>query len=95
MEESDPAPDVWAYHTLTKEIHRISLSGPTTYRRAMRQFGTFLPNFINAGIGPQLRYDKYKQMSGIVMPNKFLYDEKMDVTIAGKNHYNVTVFLTF
>jgi hypothetical protein len=50
----------------------------------MRQFGVFLPEQINAGIGFKLRYGTDAATLGIVYPTRFVHKQKTDVTLAGK-----------
>jgi hypothetical protein len=50
----------------------------------MRQFGVFLPDAVNSGIGKMLKYGDGKATLGIVFPNKFVSAPVTNVTIAGK-----------
>ena len=61
----------------------FSTVNAATYTRAMRQFGVFLPEQVNAGIGLKLQYGANKGTLGVVYPTRFVYDQKTDVTLAG------------
>lgn len=50
----------------------------------MRQFGVFLPDGVNSGIGKMLKYGDGKATSGIVIPNRFVTERVTNVTIAGE-----------
>ena len=57
--------------------------GPITFRRGMRQFGALLPqNHENSGIGIRLDYNR-ETVTGFVPPNRLLYKDELNVTIAG------------
>lgn len=62
----------------------FSTVNTAAYTRAMRQFGVFLPEQINAGIGFKLRYGTDAATLGIVYPTRFVHKQKTDVTLAGK-----------
>jgi alkyl sulfatase BDS1-like metallo-beta-lactamase superfamily hydrolase len=62
----------------------VTVTRDTTYRRAMRQFGTLLPKdqLINAGIGPFLLFDN-EQTPAFMRPTKTFSGESLELTIAG------------
>ncbi len=66
-------------------LNRIAnITRETTYRRAMRQFGTLLPPgwVTNDGIGPRLEYDQSKTIA-LLLPTKTFAGERMEFEIAG------------
>src|SRR5210317_630175 len=68
----DDNPDIYAHAATSYYMERIgTITRETTYRRAMRQFGTLLPEggVINAGIGQRLEFDESKTL-GILAPSK-------------------------
>ena len=65
-------PDIYSHATTPYYMDRIAtITRETTYRRAMRQFGTLLPEggIINAGIGQRLEFDESKTL-GMLVPTK-------------------------
>ncbi len=53
-------PRIWAQEMTQERVHEVvSILTPITFRRAMRMFGTYLPDdsFSNNGIGPRLLND--------------------------------------
>ena len=50
----------------------------------MRQFGVFLPDSVNSGIGKMLKFDDGKASIGIVFPTKFVHQKITNLTMAGK-----------
>ena len=50
----------------------------------MRQFGVFLPDSVNSGIGKTLKFDGGKASIGIVFPTKFVHQKITNLTMAGK-----------
>ena len=78
-------PDIYSHATTSYYLDRIAtITRETTYRRAMRQFGTRLPEggIINAGIGPRLEYDESKTL-GVLIPNKTFSEDHFNLEIAG------------
>jgi alkyl sulfatase BDS1-like metallo-beta-lactamase superfamily hydrolase len=78
-------PAVYAHAETLGHLERIAtLTRETTYRRAMRQFGALLPDeqFLNAGIGPRLRYDETKT-AAILPPTHTFAEARLEVEIAG------------
>jgi len=83
----DDNPDIYSHATTSHYMDRIStITRETTYRRAMRQFGTLLPEggIINAGIGPRLEFDESKTL-GMLVPTKTFSTDRLDLEIAGLN----------
>ena len=81
----DDNPDIYSHATTSYYMDRIStITRETTYRRAMRQFGTLLPEggIINAGIGPRLVFDESKTL-GMLTPSKTFSDDRLNLEIAG------------
>jgi alkyl sulfatase BDS1-like metallo-beta-lactamase superfamily hydrolase len=64
----DDNPAIYSHEKTLCYLKRIaSVTRETTYRRAMRQFGSLLPEggVVNCGIGPRLEFDETKrQRSG-------------------------------
>jgi alkyl sulfatase BDS1-like metallo-beta-lactamase superfamily hydrolase len=78
-------PEIYAHATTEAHLKRIAtVTRETTYRRAMRQFGTLLPEggVVNCGIGPRLVYDGTQTIS-ILPPTKTFSGDRLDVRIAG------------
>ena len=78
-------PDIYSHAATLYYIDRITtITRETTYRRAMRQFGSLLPKdkHINAGIGRRLEYDESKTL-GILTPGKTFSGNRLDLEIAG------------
>jgi len=81
----DDNPDIYSHATTSYYMDRIAtITRETTYRRAMRQFGTLLPEggLINAGIGQRLEFDESKTL-GMLTPNKTFSKDRLDLEIAG------------
>ncbi len=81
----DDNPDVYSHATTSYYMDRIAtITRETTYRRAMRQFGTLLPEggLINAGIGPRLEFDESKT-PGMLAPTKTFAADRLELDIAG------------
>ncbi len=77
--------DVYAHESTPYYLDRIvSITQETTYRRAMRQFGTMLPEggLINCGIGPHLDF-RAENTAGLVWPNKTFSSDHTELEIAG------------
>jgi alkyl sulfatase BDS1-like metallo-beta-lactamase superfamily hydrolase len=81
----DDHPDIFSHATTSYYLDRIAnITRETTYRRAMRQFGSLLPEggIINAGIGPRLEYDETKTL-GVLAPSKTFSEDRLNLEIAG------------
>ena len=81
----DDNPDIYSHASTSYYMDRIAtITRETTYRRAMRQFGTLLPEggLINAGIGKALEFDESKTL-GMLVPNKTFSKDRLDLEIAG------------
>ena len=81
----DDTTDIYAHATTSYYMDRIAtITRETTYRRAMRQFGTLLPEggIINDGIGPRLEFDESKTL-GLLVPTKTFSADRLDLDIAG------------
>lgn len=81
----DDNPDIFAHSSTSYYMDRIAtITRETTYRRAMRQFGTLLPEggIINDGIGPRLEFDESKTL-GLLVPTKTFSGDRLDLDIAG------------
>lgn len=74
--------EIWAHETLPDQIERYLSTADMIFRRAIRQFGIYLPKpyHLNSGIGPYLCNDG---TFGYVPPNKLLRKSESDETIAG------------
>jgi alkyl sulfatase BDS1-like metallo-beta-lactamase superfamily hydrolase len=82
---ADDSPDIYSHATTSVYMDRIAtITRETTYRRAMRQFGTMLPEggLVNAGIGPCLEFDESKTL-GMLAPTKTFATDRIDLEIAG------------
>jgi alkyl sulfatase BDS1-like metallo-beta-lactamase superfamily hydrolase len=78
-------PEVYCHaETLAHMNRTATVTRETTYRRAMRQFGTLLPEggLVNAGIGPRLEYDETKHLA-LLPPTQTFAGERLDLDIAG------------
>ncbi len=78
-------PEIYSHAATSYYMERIAtITRETTYRRAMRQFGTLLPDggLINAGIGPRLEFDESKTL-GLLVPTKTFSGDRLDLQIAG------------
>ena len=81
----DDNPDIYSHASTSYYMDRIAtITRETTYRRAMRQFGTLLPEggVINAGIGQALEFDESKTL-GMLTPGKTFSKDRFDLEIAG------------
>ena len=76
-EDRENPPEVWAHHTLPREM-KVQLH---SFARVIRQFGLLLPEkaFINIALGKRPHFGSV----GIVQPTRLLYKEQEDVKIAG------------
>lgn len=78
-------PKIYSHESTQYYLDRIAtITRETTYRRAMRQFGTLLPEggVINAGIGPHLQYDESNTIA-LLTPTDTFSSERLEVEIAG------------
>ncbi len=78
-------PEIYSHRATSYYMDRIStITRETTYRRAMRQFGTLLPEggIINDGIGPRLVYDESKTL-GMLPPTRTFSGDHLNLNIAG------------
>jgi alkyl sulfatase BDS1-like metallo-beta-lactamase superfamily hydrolase len=78
-------PDIYSHADTLKHLDRIvNVTRDITYKRGMRQFGTFLPKeaFINAGIGPSLRFDS-SNTPAMLRPTRTFAGEKLELDIEG------------
>jgi alkyl sulfatase BDS1-like metallo-beta-lactamase superfamily hydrolase len=76
--------DVYSHETTQKNIDRVtSITREITYKRAMRMFGTYLPekSHVNCGIGPFLKV-RHDARLHVIRPNK-TFANKLDLNIAG------------
>ena len=81
----DDDPEIYSHVATSYYMDRIStITRETTYRRAMRQFGTLLPEggIINDGIGPRLEFDESKTL-GLLPPTKTFSKNYLNLKIAG------------
>ena len=81
----DDNPEIYSHAATSYYMDRIStITRETTYRRAMRQFGTLLPKggVINDGIGPRLVYDESKTL-GMLPPTRTFTQDHLSLKIAG------------
>jgi len=78
-------PKIFSHESTQYYLNRIAtITRETTYRRAMRQFGTLLPEggVINAGIGPYLKFDENNTIA-LLTPTDTFSTERLEVEIAG------------
>lgn len=78
-------PEVIAHASFRAELERlVTATRPITYRRSMRQFGTYLPEDeqLGCGIGPRLRNDSTTTLS-MLLPTKTFDGDRLELTIAG------------
>ncbi|MGC9324260.1 MAG: alkyl sulfatase dimerization domain-containing protein [Desulfomonilia bacterium] len=81
----DDNPDVYSHASTVAHLDRIvNITRDITYKRAMRMFGTLLPEggLVNDGIGPFLAYDKDSTVA-LLRPTRTFKSEYMDLEIAG------------
>lgn len=79
--------EVHAYWLTRVEMEKVlTVTAGTTYRRSMRQFGVYIRShdFIHAGIGPFLRYDKDAGI-GTVLPTHVMREHRKKIRLAGIN----------
>ncbi len=78
-------PEIYAHETTLYHIDRgLNLTRDINFKRAMRQFGVFLPEeaLINAGIGPRLVFSA-EAKNAFVRPTKTFSGEFMELDVAG------------
>jgi alkyl sulfatase BDS1-like metallo-beta-lactamase superfamily hydrolase len=83
----DDNPEIYSHVDTLRHLDRIvNVTRDITYRRGMRQFGTFLSKeaFVNAGIGPALVFDNTKTPA-MKRPTRIFTSEKLELEIAGIN----------
>jgi alkyl sulfatase BDS1-like metallo-beta-lactamase superfamily hydrolase len=81
----DTKPDIYSHESTLKWLDRIaSVVRETTYLRASRQFGTYLPkeDLINCGIGPSVAFTEDTSI-GLIRPNKTFSGEQTVIEVAG------------
>ena len=81
----DDNPAIYSHEKTLYYLKRIaSITRETTYRRAMRQFGSLLPEggVLNCGIGPRLEFDETKTIA-LIPPTHSFSGERHEMTIAG------------
>jgi alkyl sulfatase BDS1-like metallo-beta-lactamase superfamily hydrolase len=77
-------PEIYAHELTNYFLNRIvNVTRETTYRRAMRQFGTYLPpeGSVNAGIGFRLVFDETNTI-GVLRPVKTFAGERLKLYLA-------------
>lgn len=78
-------PEVYSHESTLYYLQRIaSITRETTYRRAMRQFGTLLPagGVLNCGIGPGLQFNETYTIA-LLPPTRPFSGERLELEIAG------------
>ncbi len=78
-------PEVYSHESTLYYLKRIaSVTRETTYRRAMRQFGTLLPEggLVNCGIGPELKFNESSTIA-ILPPTRTFGNDPLELDIAG------------
>jgi len=78
-------PEVYSHKSTLYYFKRIaSVTRETTYRRAMRQFGSLLPDggLVNCGIGPELKFNE-KSTIAILPPTRTVGSDPLELDIAG------------
>jgi alkyl sulfatase BDS1-like metallo-beta-lactamase superfamily hydrolase len=81
----DDKPEVYSHESTFRHLKRIaSVTRETTYRRAMRQFGSLLPEggIVNCGIGPELKFDENSTIA-ILPPTRTFGSDLLELDIAG------------
>lgn len=81
----EDSPEIYCHALTLEHLGRIAgLTRETTYRRAMRQFGSLLPEgyLINAGIGPCLDFDEKKTIA-FLPPTRTFSSDRMELDICG------------
>jgi alkyl sulfatase BDS1-like metallo-beta-lactamase superfamily hydrolase len=78
-------PEVYSHASTQYYLNRIAnITLETTYRRAMRQFGTLLPEggVVNCGIGPELRFNEGSTLA-VLAPTRTFGTRPLELEIAG------------
>ena len=78
-------PEVYSHESTLHYMKRIaSVTRETTYRRAMRQFGSLLPEggVVNCGIGPELKFNENSTIA-ILPPTLTFGNDPLELDIAG------------
>lgn len=78
-------PDVYSYETTPEHIdHILQVLRPIIYKRAMRQFGSLLPegDVINDGIGPFLDSGPASKVD-LIRPTKTFSGDMVEIEVAG------------
>lgn len=81
----DHSPRIWAQEMTQDRVHEVvSVLTPITFKRAMRMFGTYLPedSFSNNGIGPRLLNDDQDGVH-FLLPTHTV-GEQAEVVMAGE-----------
>jgi len=81
----DDHPEIYSHASTLYYIKRIAnITRETTYRRAVRQFGTFLPPGarLNCGIGAELKFNEQSTIA-LLQPTRTFSGERMALEIAG------------
>lgn len=81
----DDAPEVWSHASTLAELDRVlHVVRPVLYRRAMRQFGVYLPagERLNCGIGPRLLTDD-TTTPALLRPTHTFAGARTELEIAG------------
>ncbi len=81
----ETTPRIWAQEATEARVHEIiNVLAPVTFRRAMRMFGTYLPdeNFENNGIGPRLLSDDQDGLH--FLPPTDVVEDRAEVQMAGE-----------
>ena len=85
LEGQTQSPRIWAQEQTQDRVHEVvSVLTPITFKRAMRMFGTYLPNesFSNNGIGPRLLNDDQDGVH-FLLPTQTV-GEQEEVIMAGE-----------
>ncbi|MGB1159864.1 MAG: alkyl sulfatase dimerization domain-containing protein [Alphaproteobacteria bacterium] len=85
LEGQTRSPRIWAQALTQDRVHEVvSVLTPITFKRAMRMFGTYLPDdsFSNNGIGPRLLNDDQDGVH-FLLPTHTVGDQE-EVTMAGE-----------
>ncbi len=85
VESQETVPNIWAHPGAEARVYEIvNVLRPVIFKRAMRQYGVFLPQeaYENSGIGEKLVFDETTSMY-FVPPTKAVLDG-MEVELAGE-----------
>lgn len=78
-------PEVYSHESTEYYLNRIAnITRETTYRRAMRQFGSLLPEggLVNCGIGPEFRFNEGSTIATLA-PTRTFGPAPLEMEIAG------------